>query len=76
MARDEIFKTEEKIFMSAIKVRELIHEDNLSHILLKTGKIYHKRSIGTETNCHKPGKPNNAEKTQNKKIQSTIRKKK
>jgi len=31
MARDEIFKTEDKIFMKAIKtVRELIHEDNSS----------------------------------------------
>ena len=31
MARDEIFKTEDKTFMNAIKtVRELIHEDNSS----------------------------------------------
>ena len=31
MARDDIFKTEDKIFMKAIKtVRELTHEDNSS----------------------------------------------
>ena len=29
-ARDEIFKTDEKIFISAVTVRELIHEDNTS----------------------------------------------
>ena len=28
IARDEIFKTDEKIFISAVTVRELIHEDN------------------------------------------------
>ena len=30
ISRDEIFKTDEKIFISAITVRELIHEDNTS----------------------------------------------
>ena len=30
IARDEIFKTDEKIFISAVTVRELIHEDNTS----------------------------------------------
>ena len=30
IARDEIFKTDEKIFISAVMVLELIHEDNTS----------------------------------------------
>ena len=30
MARDEMFKTNDKIFMSAVTVRDLIHEDNTS----------------------------------------------
>ena len=30
IARDEIFKTDEKLFISAVTVRELLHEDNTS----------------------------------------------
>ena len=30
MARDEIFKTDEKIFIYTVKVQELIHEGNMS----------------------------------------------
>ena len=30
IARDEIFKTDEKISISAVTVRELIHEENMS----------------------------------------------
>ena len=37
MARDETFKIDDKMFMSASTVRVLIHEDNKSHI--QTGKI-------------------------------------
>ena len=62
-ARDEIFKTVEKIFISAVMVRELIH---MSHILLRTGKIHHKRNSGTKTNCHKSRKTYNKEKKNSK----------
>ena len=55
--------------MTAIKTaRELIHEDNSSLTFYRVGKIYHKRNIGTKTNCYKPRKRNNAEKTQKRKF--------
>ena len=67
MARDERFKTDNNIFISAV-TRIDSWGQYVSHILLRTGKILHKRTDGTKTNCHKSGKPNNAEKTPKEKF--------
>ena len=75
--RDEIFKTDEKIFISAVTVRELIHEDNTSLTFYsELEKSITKETVVQKKNSHKTGKTYNAEKTPKEKIQSTICKEK
>ena len=77
IARDEIFKTDEKIFISAVTVQELIHEDNTSLTFYsELEKSITKETVLQKQTVTKQEKTYNAEKTSKKKIQSTICKKK
>ena len=48
MARDDIFKTDKKIFISALTVRELIHEDNTS--LTFNSEMVQKQTLTNQKN--------------------------
>ena len=76
IARDEIFKTDEKIFISAVTVRGLIHEDNTSLTFYSELEKNITKEALVQTNGHKSGKTYNTEKTPKEKIQSTICKEK
>jgi len=73
MARDDIFKTDKKIFISAVTVRELIHEDNTSLTFNSEMEeaMVQKQTLTNQKN-QTIGKIINPEKTSNEKIQSTF----
>ena len=77
MARDEIFKTEVTLLITAITtVRELIHEENLSLTFYsELEKSITKEALEQKKSCYKLRKQNNADKTKTENLYSTIRKK-
>ena len=77
IARDEIFKTDEKIFISAVTVRELIHEDNTALTFYsELEKSITKETVVQKQTVTNQKKHTTQKKLQKIKIQSTICKKK